>query len=117
VPSAFRAIGPPDDQCSNLSSRLSPNAFNCLGDIRGPKVGIAAIVEREDRALSKIVEKSGEPETYLLLMDPTKGGTFQTAVKSERVTVSQEAAGSTTDRGEVGFQPGGARQFLLFPNR
>jgi hypothetical protein len=65
---------------------------------------------------SNVVEKCGEPETYLLLMDPAKDRKFQAAVKAQRVmTVFQEAVGNKTDRGEVGFEPGRNRQFLLFP--
>ena len=65
---------------------------------------------------SKVVEKCGEPETYLLLMEPAKDRTFQAAVKAERVmTVFQDAVGTKTDRGEVGFKPGRGRQFLVFP--
>lgn len=65
---------------------------------------------------SKVVEKSGEPETYLLLMDPAKDRKFQAALKTQRVmTVFQETVGTKTDRGEVGFQPGRGRQFLVFP--
>ena len=65
---------------------------------------------------SKVVEKCGKPETYLLLMDPAKDRTFQAGVKAQRVmTVFQEAVGTKTDRGEVGFQPGRGRQFLVFP--
>jgi hypothetical protein len=65
---------------------------------------------------SKVVEKCGDPETYLLLMDPAKDRTFQAGLKAQRVmTVFQEAVGTKTDRGEVGFQPGRGRQFLVFP--
>jgi hypothetical protein len=65
---------------------------------------------------SKVIEKCGEPEAYLLLMDPKKDRTFQAAVKAQRVmTVFQEAVGTKADRGEVGFQPGRGRQFLVFP--
>ncbi len=65
---------------------------------------------------SNVVEKCGEPEAYLLLMDPVKDRTFQAALKAQRVmTVFQEALGTKTDRGEIGFQPGRNRQFLLFP--
>lgn len=49
-------------------------------------------------------------------MDPAKDRTFQAALKAQRVTtVFQEAVGTKTDRGEVGFQPGRGRQFLVFP--
>jgi outer membrane biosynthesis protein TonB len=65
---------------------------------------------------ANIVEKCGEPQAYLLLMDPAKDRTFQAAVKEQRVmTVFQEAVGTKTDRGEIGFQPGRNRQFLVFP--
>jgi hypothetical protein len=65
---------------------------------------------------SNVVEKCGKPEAYLLLMDPAKDRTFQAALKAQRVmTVFQEAVGTKTDRGEIGFQPGRNRQFLLFP--
>ena len=50
------------------------------------------------------------------MMDPAKDRTFQAAVKAERVmTVFQETVGTKADRGEIGFQPGPRRQFLLFP--
>ena len=62
------------------------------------------------------MEKCGEPETYLLLMDPAKDRTFQAAVKAKRVmTVFQQAVGTKTDRGEIGFEAGRNRQFLVFP--
>ena len=49
-------------------------------------------------------------------MEPTKDRTLQAAVKAQRVmTVMQEAVGTKTDRGEVGFHPGRNRQFLVFP--
>ena len=65
---------------------------------------------------SKVVEKAGAPETYLVLMDPAKDRTLQAAVKAQRVmTVEQESVGTKTDRGEVGFHPGPSRQFLVFP--
>jgi hypothetical protein len=65
---------------------------------------------------SKVVEKCGQPEDYLLLMDPAKDRTFQAAVKGNRVmTVFQETVGAKADRGEIGFQSGPRRQFLVFP--
>lgn len=65
---------------------------------------------------AKVVEKCGEPESYLLLMDPAKDRTFQSAIKAERVmTVLQPTVGTKADRGEIGFEPGPARQFLVFP--
>ena len=49
-------------------------------------------------------------------MDPAKDRTLQAAVKAQRVmTLAQEAVGTKTDRGQVGFHPGRSRQFLVFP--
>ena len=49
-------------------------------------------------------------------MDPAKDRALQSAVKAQRVmTVFQESVGTKTDRGEVGFEPGPGRQFLIFP--
>lgn len=63
-----------------------------------------------------VVEKAGRPEVYLALIDPAKDRTLQAAVKAQRVmTVSQEAMGQKTDRGEIGFEAGPHRQFLVFP--
>lgn len=65
---------------------------------------------------ANVVAKCGPPEIYLALMEPAKDRTLQTAVKAQRVmTVLQDAVGTKTDRGEVGFTPGRARQFLVFP--
>ena len=65
---------------------------------------------------ANVVKTSGTPETYLAFSDPAKDRSFQAVVKSNRVmTVFQEAAGHKTDHGEVGFQPGRSRQFLIFP--
>jgi hypothetical protein len=65
---------------------------------------------------TKVVGACGEPENYLLLMEPAKDRTLQQAVKANRVmTVSLQIAGTKTDHGEVGFEPGPGRQFLVFP--
>ncbi len=65
---------------------------------------------------SKVVEQSGAPETYLVLMDPRKDRTLQAAVQAQRVmTVAQQTVSTKTDRGAVGFHPGPSRQFLVFP--
>ena len=65
---------------------------------------------------SIVVKTCGEPEVYLLLVDPAKDRTFQAAIKAKRVmTVFQDAVGTKTDRGEIGFQPGRGRQFVVFP--
>lgn len=65
---------------------------------------------------AQVVEKSGAPEPYLVLMDPKKDRTLRVAVKAQRVmTVMQETVGAKADRGEVGFHPGPHRQFLVFP--
>jgi hypothetical protein len=63
-----------------------------------------------------IVESCGKPETHLLLTQPAKDRTLQSAVKAGRVmTVFQQNVGTKSDRGKVGFEPGAGRQFLLFP--
>ncbi len=63
-----------------------------------------------------LVATCGKPEAHLLWTDPAKDSGFQKAVKAQRVmTVFQSAAGSKADHGEVGFVPGSARQFLVFP--
>lgn len=37
---------------------------------------------------SQVVKQCGEPEDYLILMDPAKDRTFQAAVKTQRVMTS-----------------------------
>ena len=65
---------------------------------------------------AKVVEQCGKPENYLVLMEPAKDSTLQKALKANRVmTVVQEVAGTKADHGEIGFEPGRARQFLVFP--
>jgi hypothetical protein len=65
---------------------------------------------------AKVVERSGAPETRLVLIDPAEDRALQSAVKAERVmTLFQESVGTKTDRGEIGFEPGPGRQFLVFP--
>src|SRR5436190_17884706 len=65
---------------------------------------------------SKVIDGSGKPETHLILTDPKKDKELQAAVKGERVmTVFQGAVGNKTDRGEIGFESGTSRQFLVFP--
>jgi hypothetical protein len=64
----------------------------------------------------KIVEECGKPDVYLPLLAPAKDRILKAAEKSGRImTVLQENVGTKADRGEVGMQPGGERQFLLFP--
>lgn len=65
---------------------------------------------------SNVVQKAGQPETHLVLVEPSKDRTLQAAIKTHRVmTVQQTAVGTKTDRGEVGFHPGTSRQFFVFP--
>jgi len=65
---------------------------------------------------SKVIEKSGQPETHLLLVEPAKDRVLQAAIKAQRVmTVRQESVGTKADQGEIGFHPGGLRQFFVFP--
>lgn len=64
----------------------------------------------------RLVEVAGGPEPHLVLVDPAKDRTLQSAVKANRVvTVHQPSTGSKTDHGMVGFDPGPFRQFLVFP--
>ena len=65
---------------------------------------------------SEVVKRCGEPESHLLLIEPSKDRELQAAIKAKRVmTVFQDTVGSKADRGAVGFEPGPARQFLIFP--
>lgn len=65
---------------------------------------------------SQIIKAAGRPETYLALIDPAKDKTLQKLVKASRVmTVHQNARGGKPDYGEVGFEEGPSRQFLIFP--
>ena len=65
---------------------------------------------------SALVEAAGRPDTYLLLLPPEKDKGLQAAIKARRVmTLHQEPVGSKKDYGTVGFEPGRARQFLIFP--
>jgi hypothetical protein len=65
---------------------------------------------------SQVVEKAGKPEVYLTLTKPAKDRHLQSAIKAHKVmTVRQENAGGATDRGEIGFDEGPERQYLLFP--
>lgn len=61
-----------------------------------------------------VVEAAGKPDTHLLLVSPEKDKALQAAIKTHRVmTVHQ--FGNKADHGTVGFVPGRARQFLIFP--
>src|SRR5580704_14989840 len=63
---------------------------------------------------SKVIEASGKPDIHLLLIDPAKDKTLQTAIKSDRVMTVYQQSGET-DHGIVGFEQGRSRQFLVFP--
>ena len=65
---------------------------------------------------TNVVNTCGEPEAHLLLTDPARDHAFQAALKANRVmTVFQAAHGNKADHGEIGYQPGQGRQFLIFP--
>lgn len=65
---------------------------------------------------SQLVQRCGKPESYLVLMTPAKDKTLQAAIQAQRVlTVTQATKGAKADYGEVGFQEGGTRQYLVFP--
>lgn len=61
---------------------------------------------------SQVVEQSGKPEVYLLLVDPKKDPDFQKALKADRVMTIQRGK---TDYGTVGYTAGAQIQVLLFP--
>jgi len=63
---------------------------------------------------SKVIEASGKPDFHLLLIDPAKDKTLQSAIKSDRVMTLYQQSGET-DHGIVGFEQGRSRQFLVFP--
>ena len=63
-----------------------------------------------------VVEAAGTPDTHLLLVSPEKDKALQAAIRTHRVmTVHQELVGNKADHGTVDFEPGRARQFLIFP--
>ena len=65
---------------------------------------------------TEVVKKSGKPVSHLVLMAPGKDRPLQAAIKAGRVmTIVQSTVGTKTDRGEIGFEPGPNRQFLVFP--
>jgi hypothetical protein len=65
---------------------------------------------------SQVVAKSGKPEVYLTLIAPAKDRHLQSAIKAHKVmTLRQDNAGSKVDRGEIGFEEGPERQYLIFP--
>jgi hypothetical protein len=65
---------------------------------------------------SQVVAKSGKPEIYLTLTAPAKDRHLQSAIKAHKVmTLRQDNAGSKVDRGEIGFEEGPERQYLIFP--
>ena len=63
-----------------------------------------------------VVDAAGTPDTHLLLVSPEKDKVLQGAIKTHRVmTVHQVLVRNKADHGIVGFEPGRARQFLIFP--
>ena len=63
-----------------------------------------------------VVEAAGKPDTHLLLVSPERDKALQAAIRTHRVmTVHQDPGGNKADHGTVDFEPGRARQFLIFP--
>jgi hypothetical protein len=60
-----------------------------------------------------VIEASGRPEVYLLLLDPKKDAEFQRALKAHRIMTLHQTG--PTDFGTVGYEPGAKGQQLLFP--
>ncbi|MGA7905294.1 MAG: hypothetical protein WCA06_21910 [Terrimicrobiaceae bacterium] len=65
---------------------------------------------------SAVVQAAGTPTTHLLLVPPEKDKVLQAAIRGHRVmTLHQRPTGNKADYGTVGFESGGARQYLIFP--
>lgn len=63
---------------------------------------------------SKVVQKAGKPEVYLLWSAPDKDPVFRKALQAGRImTVHQEHG--QTDYGTVGYTKGAGEQILIFP--
>jgi hypothetical protein len=63
-----------------------------------------------------VVEAAGKPDMHVLLAPPEKDNVLQTAIRLNRVmTIYRERPGKKADHGTVGFDPGRARQILIFP--
>jgi hypothetical protein len=92
-------------QCDNRVSRLGDWASRT-----------AHVWVMKTARFTAVVRAAGKPTTHLLLVPPEKDKLLQAAIKACRVmTVHQRQTGTQADHGTVGFEPGGARQYLIFP--
>jgi hypothetical protein len=64
---------------------------------------------------TQVVEKSGQPEVYLLFTKPEDDKDFQKALKADRIMTVRTGAGSKPDLGVVGYEGGAQAQVLIFP--
>jgi hypothetical protein len=65
---------------------------------------------------TRVVEKSGPPEVYLLFTKPEDDADFQKALKANRILTVHTAAGtSNTDYGLPGYSGNAHAQILIFP--
>lgn len=65
---------------------------------------------------SRVVEESGQPETYTLWVKPNQDKAFSTLLRQNRVmTVHQETVGPKADYGLVGYTEDRHRSLLVFP--
>ena len=101
-----------------FQSRISPRVIDLSDICLGRKSLKEVILTRTMKTahFAAVVEAAGKPDTHLLLVSPEKDKALQAAIKTQRVmTVHQELVGNKADHGTVGFVPGPARQFLIFP--
>ncbi len=65
---------------------------------------------------SRVVQQSGQPETYTLWVKPDQDKAFAALLRQDRVlTVHQETAGAKADYGLVGYTEDRHRSLLVFP--
>jgi hypothetical protein len=63
---------------------------------------------------SRIVEKCGKPDVYILWQKPAADRHFQTQLKNNRVMTVQKSE-SGTDFGIIGFKERKGARYLVFP--
>ncbi len=65
---------------------------------------------------TNVVKRAGAPEPHLVWSKSEQDPDLKKAIQQHRVmTVFQNAVGHKADHGQVGFEPGANRQFLIFP--
>ncbi|HEU0209209.1 MAG TPA: hypothetical protein VFQ78_09550 [Candidatus Udaeobacter sp.] len=72
------------------------------------------LIEVKTARLTKVIEKSGEPQVYTLWQKASADRHFQAQMEKNRVmTVLNSESG--TDFGIVGFKKGKEARYLIFP--